>query len=102
VKRLKQWWKADSARIMSIVLALAAAGLIPGSFGKALGVVLPLVGGQLVRSTVFAPQTVALKVEQAATSVAGQLSANVAGAAGNIPPKAQEIVDAVVAGVAPS
>lgn len=99
MKRLVDFWKADSARIMSIILALAAAGLIPGVWGKAIGVVLPLLGGQAVRQTVYSPVTVAEKVEQAATSVAGQLSPATAGEVGQIPVEAQAVVDGVVSGV---
>jgi hypothetical protein len=99
VKRIAEFWRAESARIMSIVLAVAAAGLIPGVWGKLIGIVLPLLGGQAVRQTVFAPATVAEKVELAATSVAGQLSAATAGAAGQVLPEAQAVVDGVVAGV---
>lgn len=99
MKRLVDFWKADSARITSIVLALAAAGLIPGVWGKAIGVVLPLLGGQAVRQTVYSPVTVAEKVEQAATSVAGQLTSDIAGVAGQVLPQAQAVVDGVVSGV---
>jgi hypothetical protein len=52
-------WQAESARIMSIILALAAAGLIPGVWGKVIGAVIPILGGQAVRATVFSPLTVA-------------------------------------------
>lgn len=99
MKKLVEFWKADSARIVSIVLALAAAGLIPGTAGKVIGIVLPLLGGQAVRQTVFAPQTVADKVELAATSVAGQLTSDIAGQAGQVLPEAQAVVDGVVSGV---
>jgi hypothetical protein len=54
MSRLVGFWRAESARIMSIVLAIAAAGLIPGTAGKLIGIVLPLLGGQAVRQTVFA------------------------------------------------
>jgi hypothetical protein len=84
---------------MSIVLAVAAAGLIPGVWGKLIGIVLPLLGGQAVRQTVFAPDTVAEKVEQAATLVAGQLSPQTVGVAGNVPQQAQVVVNSVVSGV---
>jgi hypothetical protein len=96
---LVKFWKADSARIMSILLAIVAAGLIPGTIGKVIGIVLPLLGGQAVRATVFAPATVAAKVEEAATSVASSLTAQTAGAAGNVPAQAQAVVAGVVAEV---
>lgn len=96
---LVELWKMESARVMSILLAIAAAGLIPGVWGKLIGIVLPLLGGQAVRQTVFAPDTVAEKVEQAATSVAGQLEGSTVGPAGQVPPEAQAVVDGVVAGV---
>lgn len=99
MKKLIDFWKADSARILSIVLALAAAGFIPGVWGKLIGVVLPLLGGQAVRSTVSSPFDVAEKVTQAATSVAGQLAADTVGAAGQIIPAGQAVVDGVVSGV---
>lgn len=99
MKKLVAWWKGDSARIFSIVLALAAAGLIPGTAGKIIGVVLPLLGGQAVRATVSSPLTVATKVGQAALSVAGQLGQDTVGAPGLVPPAAQAVVDGVVAGV---
>lgn len=99
MKQLLGWWRAESARITSIVLAIAAAGLIPGVWGKLIGIVLPLLGGQAVRQTVFAPDTVTEKVEQAATSVAGQLTPQTVGSSGSIPQAAQRVVNGVVAGV---
>lgn len=93
------FWRKDSARIMSILLAIAAAGLIPGTVGKTIGIVLPLLGGQAVRQTVFTPATVAQKVEQAATLVAGQLSPDTVGVPGSVPQQAQAVVNSVVSGV---
>jgi hypothetical protein len=99
VKQIIAFWRAESALIMSIILALAAAGLIPGVWGKVIGVVLPLLGGAAVRQTVSSPFTVAEKVEQAATMVAGKLTATTVGSAGSVPQEAQKVVNGVVAGV---
>lgn len=67
---LRKLWRAESARVVSIVLALAAAGFIPGTAGKLIGVVLPLLGGQAVRQTVWAPDTAEAAVEAAARPAA--------------------------------
>jgi hypothetical protein len=56
---LTHLWQAESARIMSVIVALAAAGLVPGTWGKVIAIVIPLIGGQAVRATVFSPLTVA-------------------------------------------
>jgi hypothetical protein len=90
-------WRADSARLMSIVLALVAVGVVPGVWGKILGAVLPLLGGQAVRQTVWAPDTVAQTVTVAATTVAAQLTDGSAGVVGEVTSGAQGIVDGVVA-----
>lgn len=99
MSRLAALWKAESARILSIVLALAAAGLIPGVWGKVIGVVLPLLGGQAVRQTVWAPAAVQRVVEGAATAVAGQLTPDIVGGSGTVGPAAQAVIDGVVSGV---
>lgn len=99
MKKLVALWSAYSARILSIVLAVAAAGFIPGATGKLIGVILPLLGGQAVHSTVFAPATVVSKVTEAATSTAAQLTADIAGVPGQILPAAQGVVDGVITGV---
>jgi len=96
---LLTFWKAYSARLASIVMAIAAAGLISGTVGKAIGIVVPLLLGQAVHSTVFAPATVVERVTQAASSVAGQLTAESAGVAGMVTTPGQAVVDGVVAGV---
>lgn len=62
---LTHLWKVDSARISGVLVALAAAGLIPGSSGKAIGVVLPLLFGQAVHSTVWSPEHHDAAVQQA-------------------------------------
>jgi len=99
LKTLARLWKAESPRVLSIILALAAAGLIPGTWGKAIGVVLPLLGGQAVRSTVWAPATAQAAVADAATAVASQLAPDTVGPAGTVLPATQAVVDGVVAGV---
>lgn len=53
------FWKEESASIVSIILALVGVGVIPGTLGKILGAVLPILGGQAVRATVYKPSTVA-------------------------------------------
>lgn len=96
------YWKQNSARIMSIILALAAAGLIPGSIGKTLGVVLPLLGGQLVHDTVYAPATVAKKVEEAATTALAQATPDVVGGMNAVTQEGEQIVANVVKELAPA
>lgn len=96
---IQKWWKAESATIIGIILALAGAGFVPGAWGKLVLTVLPLIGAGAVRQTVFAPQTVVDTVTAAATSVASQLSPVMVGAAGEVPVSAQAVVDGVVAGV---
>lgn len=98
MKTIVGWWKADSARLMSIALALVAVGVIPGVWGKVLGAVLPLLGGQAVRQTVWAPATVENAVQAAAAGVAAQLTPDIVGVAGQVLPEAQAVVDGVVAG----
>lgn len=99
MKKLAAIWNAESATIISIILALAAAGLIPGTAGKVIGVVLPLLGGQAVRQTVWAPTTAARAVQDAAAAVASQLAPDTVGPAGTVLPAAQAVVDGVVSGV---
>jgi hypothetical protein len=59
VKTIAKWWKAESAMIVAVALALVNASVIPGVAGRILGAVLPIIGGAAVRQTVWAPDTVA-------------------------------------------
>ena len=99
MKGLADFWKAESARIASVVIALAAAGLIPGSWGKAIGIVVPLIFGQAVRETVYSPTTVLAKVEDAAATALAEATPQTVGAAGNVTAEGEQIVQAVVAKV---
>jgi hypothetical protein len=98
VKAITKFWRAESALIVGIALALAGAGLVPGVWGKVILTVLPLLGAGAVRKTVWAPDTVANTVENVATSVASQLNGSTAGGTGHVTIKGQAIVDGVVAG----
>lgn len=102
MKKLLALWKQNSARITSIALALVAAGLVPGSIGKTLGVVLPLLGGQLVHDTVYAPATVAKKVEEAAASAIAQATPDVVGGMNTVTAEGEKIVENVVKELAPT
>lgn len=95
--RLVRVWRAESAFVVSVLLALVGAGLIPGVWGKVLGAVLPLLGGQAVRATVWAPDTAQAAVHAAALSVASQLTPDITGPAGTVTAAAQGVVDGVVA-----
>lgn len=102
MKKLLALWKQNSARIMSIALAIVAAGLVPGSIGKTLGVVLPLLGGQLVHDTVYAPATVAKKVEEAAMTALAQATPDVVGGMNMVTTEGEKIVENVVKELAPT
>lgn len=99
--KLMSWWKAESATIVGIVLALINASVINGTAGKILGAVLPLLGAGAVRHTVFAPATVANLVGTATTAVASQLDATAAGTAGTLTAAGQAVADGIAAAVAP-
>lgn len=58
MKKLVGWWRAESALIIGVVLALVNAAVIGGTTGKVLGAVLPLLGAGAVRQTVYSPTTV--------------------------------------------
>jgi hypothetical protein len=69
-----KFWRAESAMLASIVIALAGAITLPGSWEKVLGALLPLIAGGAVRQTVWAPDTHAAAIQAAAASVAAQLT----------------------------
>lgn len=94
-----KWWRAESALIASIIVALAGVITLPGSWEKILGALLPLIAGGAVRQTVWAPPAVQSAVQAAGSAVASQLTPDIAGAAGQVTTPAQAIVDGVVTGV---
>jgi hypothetical protein len=102
MKKLLDFWKQNSAHIVAIVLALVAAGLIPGTLGKVLGIVLPLLGGQLVHNTVFAPATVVQKVTDAATQAVATITPDIAGGTTEVTSAGQAVIDQVVKAIAPT
>lgn len=97
MRKLAGLWRAESALGIGIVLALVNAAVIGGTWGRALGAVLPLLGAGAVRKTVWAPATAVGAVQAAATSVASQLAPDTVGPAGTVLPAAQAVVDGVVA-----
>ena len=92
-------WKKESALVVAVLLAVAGVVTLPGGWGKVLGTVLPLLGGGAVRSTVYTGTTLQRAVEAAAGAVAAQLNPATVGAAGEVPPAAQAVVDGVTAAV---
>ena len=54
-----KWWRAESAMIVAVALAIVGAGVVSGIWQRVLLGVLPLVAGGAVRQTVWAPDTVA-------------------------------------------
>ena len=103
MKRIAALWKAESARLVAIGLALVAAGVIPGTWGKILGAVLPILGNEAVRATVYAPDTVTELVQDAAATALTNASSAAAGTIGTLTPAgaavAAEAASAVLASV---
>jgi hypothetical protein len=93
-----KWWRAESALIASIALAIVGAGVVHGIWEKVLLAVLPLIAGGVVRRTVWAPDTVEATVQATAESVASQITPDIASPAGEVGTAAQAVVDGVVAG----
>jgi hypothetical protein len=98
MKAILKLWRSESALIVAVVLAVAGVITLPGPWGKALGVLLPLLGGGAVRSTVYTGTTLEKAVQAAAGAVASQLNPSTVGGTGEIPVAAQAVVDGVVAG----
>lgn len=69
MKIIVKWWRAESAMLVAIALAVVGAGVVSGTWQRVLLGVLPLIAGGAVRQTVWAPDT--LDTLTAATPVAG-------------------------------
>ena len=96
---IARWWRAESAMIASIVVALAGAITLPGPWEKLVGALLPLIAGGAVRRTVWAPDTVQGAVHAAAIQTATVLAPTDTGPAGMVTVAGQAVADAAVATV---
>ncbi len=83
------------AAIMPVLILFGVNPKIGGAIATAFTVLI----GLWIRSKVYTEETVTNRVEQAATSVAGQLGPDSIGPPGIIPQASQTVVDDVVAGV---
>jgi hypothetical protein len=94
-----KWWKAESALIAAVIVALAGVVTLPGSWEKVLGALLPLIAGGAVRKTVWAPDTVQGAVQAAATQTAAALAPTDTGAPGVVTVAGQAVAATAAATV---